>query len=282
MADYVMTLEDAAFYLICSSMDMGDSLRDEAEYLADKAGIAYDTNLDTDEEILKSALDKLVAMRSSELCEYLKYYFTDEFSVDNIFDDIVRSKGHLYDSDTYLAVKTIYADIGGIPGGHVIQDAIQTNILEPLGTYNIDAARVGSQIGHLYWQYVTAPEFGGVTNGGSVTGCREDDTSDGYVYQFYRSISNYYFRDNYPGKVIPWEVGFVCRFRESGREVIADIFNWAKLETYDEITVDIPAYSITISEFDDENIDTVSQEIGDWFNTHVNDAIEFGIAAYNP
>lgn len=274
-----MTLKEAILYIILSNQDMGDSLLDEAEYLADQAGIEYDNLLESDEEILDRALDKLIASRSSDICEYLKYYFTDEYIVEHIFDEIVHSRGHLFDSEMYIAVKTLYTDIGRFPGGHVIQLAIQNNILNPLGTYDIEAARVGSQIGHLYWRYVTRIEYGGVGNGGGAEGCSEND--DGYVYQFHKTISNYYFKDRFPGKVIPWEVGFVCRFRGAGRDVIADIFVFAKRETNDEVYADQPSYSITISDFDEMALDRAAHEIADWLNDNVEYAIEFGINAYN-
>lgn len=274
-----MSLKDAVIYIILSSLDMGDSLLDEAEYLADRAEIEYDNIIDTADDILNRALDQLISTRSAAICEYLKYYFTDEYVVDHIFDAVVRSPGHLFDSEMYTAIKTLYTDIGSFPGGRVIQLAIQDNILDPLGDYNIDASRVGSQIGHIYWRYVTRPEYGEVSNSGASTGHREN--IDGYVYQFSKDISSYYFKDDFPGQIIPWCVGFICRFREAERDVIADIFAFARRGPDDEVVESLPAYSITISEFDDTALDQASQIIADYFNDGVEYAIDFGITMYN-
>jgi len=279
MADSSMSLEDAIFYLISNSLDMGDSLRDEAEYLADQAGIEYDTTIDTDTDILNGALSKLVTTRSSALCEYLKYYFDDELYVEHIFDAIIGSWELTESSTIYVVVKIIYSDISAFPGGRVVQDAIQRNILDPLGTYDIDAAKVGKRIGHLYWMLVDRPEYGDVSNSASALGHL---VSDGiYSYQFSKDISSYYFQDRYPGQDCPWEVGFICKFRGEGRNVVADIFAYTKIDSQNIIIADEPSLSVIISDFDDASISAATRQIADWYNTHIEDAIDFGIQNYN-
>ena len=279
MANPEMSLEDAIFYLISNSMDMGDSLRDEAEYLAQTAGIEYDTTIETDSEILNKALTKLVSTRSSDLCEYLKHYFDDEYSVEQIFNAIVDSWELIEDSIIYMVVKIIYADIGAFPGGRVVQNAIQTNILDPLGAYDIDAAKVGKRIGRVYWMLVDRPEYGDVSNSADAVGHLVSDGT--YSYQFSKDISNYYFQDRFPGQDCPWDVGFICKFRGEGRNVIADIFAFTRIDSQNTIVSNSPVCSIVISDFDDASISTATRQIADWYNTHVDDAIDFGIQNYN-
>ena len=279
MPDSSMSLEDAVISLIFNSVDMGGSLQDDAEYLAQAAGINYDINIEPAEDVLTMALTKLVTTRSSELCEYLKNYFDDEYSIEQIFDAIISSWELTGSSEIYVAVKVIYADISMFPGGRIVQNAIQTNILDPLGAYDIDAAKVGKHIGNLYWMLIDRPEYGEVSNSGDTLGHYIFDKT--YSYQFSKDISSYYFHDRCPNTHCPWNVGFVCKFRGEGRNVVADIFAYVTLDSQNTIISDTPVYSVIISDFDEASISAATRQIADWYNTHVDDAIDFGLSNHN-
>lgn len=276
MIDRVKSLSDAIMYVITSSIDMGDSLWDEAEYLAQHAGISYGTYDDEDPaELLRKAITTLVRIKSSELTSYLKYYFTEPDMTGDIFDNIVSSWGLTYRSPMYIAIHDIYENIGNIPGGNVVRKAIQENVYTPLEDFAIDAAKVGKAIGELYWRYISAPAYGPISNGGSATG--HIIHYDEYTYEFSKEISNYYFRDRCSGPQCPRGVGFTCKFRESGPDVVADIYIIAVYSSNGEMISDTPAHSVVISSFKDSDITVAARQIADYFNDNVEEAIEFGI-----
>lgn len=279
MIDRAKSLSASIGYVILSNMSMGDSIWDEAEYLAQQAGISYGTYEDEDPiELCHRAINALVHMKSSELTSYLKYYFTEPEMVKDIFDYIVCSWGLTYRSPMYIAVHCIYENIGNIPGGNVVRKAIQENIYDPLEDFAIDAAKVGRAIGEVYWQHISAPEYGPASNSGSTTG--HVTQHDEYSYEFSKEISNYYFRDRCSGPQCPRGVGFTCKFRESGPDVIADIYIIAVYSSNGEMISDTPAYSVIISSFDFSDIIAAAKQIADYFNNNVEEAIEFGTRSY--
>jgi hypothetical protein len=275
MIDKVQMLADAIKYLILDTLSMGDSLWDEAEYLAQCAGIPYTDYLHEDtEDLLDRAIKALIQSHSSELPTYLNYYFTEPDTVDEIFEQIVSSLSPTSRSQLFIAIHDIYENIGSIPGGNVVRKSIQQNIYGPLGDYDTEAIKVGKAIGQIYWKYITASEYGVISNSGSTTGYVLHDSE--YAYEFSKEISDYYFRDRCITGNCPRGVGFVCRFRGSGADVIADIFTTAIFSRTEEVVSDAPVFSITISDFD-YSVDNAAQQIAEYFSDNVDEAINFGI-----
>ena len=251
MIDQIKELTDAIFYVMSSNMGMGDSLID-------------------------NAISELIRIKSSTLTEYLKYFFTEPDLIDEIFEDVVTSSMPAHRSLMFIAVHTIYEGIGGIPGGNVIKHAIQQNIYDPLGDFPVDAAKVGWAIGHIYWRYVTAPEYGPRSNGMMSVGHTVQGSK--YSYEFTKEISSYHYSDRSHARLLPRGVGYTCKFRESESSVIADIYAIAVYSNTSEVIANTPDYSVTISDFEDKDIEAASHEIADWLNGHVEDAIEFGLS----
>ena len=276
MIDQIKELTDAIFYVMSSNMGMGDSLIDEADYLAGAAGISYDLDEDDAKDTILNAISELIRIKSSTLTEYLKYFFTEPDLIDEIFEDVVTSSMPAHRSLMFIAVHTIYEGIGGIPGGNVIKHAIQQNIYDPLGDFPVDAAKVGWAIGHIYWRYVTAPEYGPRSNGMMSVGHTVQGSK--YSYEFTKEISSYHYSDRSHARLLPRGVGYTCKFRESESSVIADIYAIAVYSNTSEVIANTPDYSVTISDFEDKDIEAASHEIADWLNGHVEDAIEFGLS----
>lgn len=266
-----------------STLDMGDSVDDLVEGLAFNADIELPEDYDED-DMLNSVLTQLVSQRSATIPDALSYTFT-EFA-DMLLEDISIHKPSGKDSKLYKAIKVIYDRMGEFPNGDAVKSAIEDNIFSS-DLVKDDVAEIGYAIGNLYWRYIKSKEYGVRSNTASAVGvsigCR-DAIGGKYKFAFMQDISSYYYKDLYMNnKGMPSDTGYMLKFYKDGQAVCADVFNLYQISsgTSGVVTWDIGNQvldTFTFTEFDDASIDNAAHEIADWYDSHVQDAID---AAYN-
>lgn len=274
-------LVSALVKVTLSTLDMGTDVGEVVESYAMLDGIELPEEYD-DYEMLESILTQLVAQRSEDIPETLMYTFGEIEFVDMLLEEISTSKPSGKNSKLYKAIKTIYDCIGEFPGGDAVKVAIEDNI------FNSDLAQdnvgeVGYAIGNLYWKYITSEEYGVRSNTASAigvsNGCR-DAIGGKYKFAFMQDISNYYYKDLYMNnKGMPSATGYMLKFYKSGSAVCADVFNLYQVPsgTSGVVTWDIGNQvldTFTFTEFDDAGIDNAAHEVADWYDSHVQDAID--------
>ena len=270
-------LVNAIIYLIQTCIDMGDDIEETASFLAEEAGMDYDELEDDVDATLSEALDILINNRYAALPEFLNYYFTEDYLLDFILDDLVS------DDKMINNLQVIYNALGNFPGGNQVKANMKTNVFDFIDTYALDAAKVGYEIGHEYWRYITNPVYGVRTN--SVFAVGHMITEGKYVYSFAQDISSYYYRDAYLDvSHLPSSVGYEFRFREDDDVVVVDIYPFATdLEPTNSRSVtytyaDKPIDYIVISDFSADSISTTSQTIAQWLDEYAMDAIDYWVA----
>ena len=224
----------------------------------------------------------MVAERSDVIPETLMYTFDEIEFVDMLLEEISTSKPSGKTSKLYKAIKTIYDHIGEFPGGAAVKVAIENNIFNS-DLVQDNVGEVGYAIGNLYWRYITSEEYGVRSNFASAigvsNGCR-DAIGGKYKFAFMQDISNYYYEDLYmSNKGMPSATGYMLKFYKSGQAVCADVFNLYQVPsgTSGVSTWDIGNQvldTFTFTEFDDAGIDNAAHEVADWYDSHVQDAID--------
>lgn len=278
-------LVSALITVTLATLDMGTYIDDVVESYAHLGNIELPEEYDED-EMLKSVLTQLVATRSSVIPDTLMYTFDEIEFVDTLLEDISIRKPSGKNSKLYKAIKTIYDRIGEFPGGDAVKVAIENNIFNS-DLVQDNVGEVGYAIGNLYWRYITSEEYGVRSNTASAVGvsngCR-DAIGGKYKFAFMQDISNYYYEDLYMNnKGMPSATGYMLKFYKSGQAVCADVFNLYQVPsgTSGVTTWDIGNQildTFTFTEFDDAGIDDAAHRVADWYDTHVQDAID---AAYN-
>lgn len=270
--------------VINSTLDMGDWLEDVVEGYADLGGIDLPEEYDAD-EMLKSVLTELVNERSAAIPDSIVYNFTD-YS-DMMLEEISTRKPSGKNSKLYKAIETIYSQIGEFPGGDKVKKAIETTIFSsPL--IEGDAAEIGYAIGCIYWRYITSPEYGTRSNTASAVGvsigCRDAAVLNGkYKYAFAQDISNYYYRDlRSQNPNMPSGTGYMVKFYNDGSDVYGDFFNLYTVpsSTKGVVTWDIGTtvlHTIKVAGSDDAAIESAAREIAEWYDAHVEDAINAAV-----
>ena len=274
-------LVSALAYVIRSTMDMGDYLVDIVEGLADLGGIELPDDYNTD-RMFKSVLNQLVDQKSVAIPDSIIYDFTEYPEM--MLEEISTSSPSGKKSKLYKAINTIYNEIGAFPGGDSVKKAIEENIFNS-ALVEGNAAEIGYAIGHIYWKYITRPEYGNRSNTASAVGvsvgARDDKVINGkYKYAFVQDISSYFYSDlrkKNPG--MPSDTGYMVKFYNEGADVYADFFNMYAVPSSvrSVLTWDVGKKvlnTIKINGTDESAIESASREIADWFNTHVEDAIE--------
>jgi hypothetical protein len=273
-------LVSAIIKVIWSCFGMGDSYSDIVEGLADLGNIDLPEDDYDEDKMLKSILNQLVAQRSSAIPEFIIYNFTEY--PDMLLEEISTDSPSGKDSKLYKAIKTIYNRIGEFPGGDAVKSAIKENI------FNSDlimgnAAEIGYAIGSVYWKYIKSKEYGVRSNTacaiGVSMGCR-DAIGGKYKYAFMQDISSYFYSDlRKQNPQMPSDTGYMLKFYNDRQAVCADVFNLYTVpsSTSGVVTWDIGnniIHTFTFTEFDDAGIDTAAHEIADWYDSHVQDAID--------
>lgn len=282
---YDSRLVSALVQVTWSTLDMGSSLGDVVEAYASLGNIELPDEYNAD-KMLKSVLTQLVAQRSSVIPETLMYTFDEDEFVDMLLEEISTSKPSGKNSKLYKAIRTIYNCIGDFPGGNVVKAAIENNIFSS-DLVKDNAGEVGYAIGHIYWEYIKRKEYGIRSNTASAVGvsngCRAA-IGGKYKFAFMQDISSYYYMDLLMNnKGMPYDTGYMLKFYKDGQAVCADVFNLYTVpsSTKGVVTWDIGdqvLYTFTFTEFDDAGIDAAAHEVADWYDAHVQDAID---AAYN-
>lgn len=278
-------LVDAIVKVTLSTLDMGTYVEDIVEAYAQLGNIELPEDYDAD-EMLNSVLTQLVAQRSEVIPETLIYTFDEIEFVDMLLEEISTSKPSGKASKLYKAIQTIYNRIGEFPGGDTVKTAIENNIFNS-DLVQDNAGEVGYAIGNLYWEYIKSKEYG-VRSGtasaiGVSNGCRAA-IGGKYKFAFMQDISSYYYKDLYMNNTnMPSATGYMVKFYKEGQAVCADVFNLYQVPsgTSGVVTWDISDQvldTFTITDFDDVGIDNSAHEIADWYDSHVQDAID---AAYN-
>lgn len=269
-------LVNAILYLIQTCRSLGDDIEETASFLAEEAGMDYDELEDDVDATLAEALDILINDRSDVLPEFLNYYFTEDYLLDFILDDIV-SKDKMINN-----LQVIYNALGNFPGGNQVKANMKTNVFDFVDTYALDAAKVGYEIGQEYWRYITNPVYGVRTNSAFAVGHMV--TEGKYAYSFGQDISSYYYRDAYLDvQHLPSFVGYEFRFREDGDDVVVDIYPFAtNLEPTNSYGTtytyaDKPVDYIVISDFSAESLSATAQTIAQWLDEYAMDAISYWI-----
>ena len=269
-------LVNAIFYLIQTCRSLEDDIEETASFLAEEARIDYDEFEDDVDATISEALDILINDRAAVLPEFLNYYFTEDYLLDFIIEDLAAN------DQMENNLQIIYNALGNFPGGNQVKSNIKTNVFDFIDTYALDAAKVGYEIGHEYWKYITNPVYGVRTNDVFAVGHMITDGK--YVYSFGQDISNYYYRDAYLDvQHLPQFVGYEFRFREDGDDVVVDIYPFAiNLEptnshgtTY--TYADKPIDYIVISDFSADAISTTAQTIAQWLDEYAMDAISYWV-----
>lgn len=134
--DFSSALVEALSYLWEFDIDMGDSIGDVAEDVAQAAGISYDRYADWGEEgymdpedVIESGMEILVNSRNSYITKGLYYLFTEADLIEAIFDDLESS----YYRRMLDALEVVYHQIKDFPRGPEIKDLLVENILIPAG-----------------------------------------------------------------------------------------------------------------------------------------------------
>ena len=282
-------LVSALIDIMYSTMGMGDSVSDLIEGIAYSddidAGEFYDPYEDYDaDEVFRSMLSALVAKHSADIPDLIQYYFT-EYD-DTLLEEISTGSPSGKQSDLYKEIELIYDRMGEFPGGDVVKSAIEENIFNS-NLIEDDAAELGYAIGHTYWQYIKSKEYGVRSNTASAVGvsigCR-DAIGGKYKYAFAQDISSYYYKDTYMShKGMPSFTGYMLKFYKDGSALCADVFNLfcvssktvpnlAEWDIYDDVI-----YTFTFTDLDADGIDRASREIADWYDAHVQDAIDAAV-----
>lgn len=270
--------------VIHSTLDMGDYLEDTVEAYADLGGIELPEDYDPD-EMLNTVLTELVNKRSAAIPDSIVYNFT-EFS-DMLLEEISTSRPSGKQSKLYKAIATIYSQIGEFPGGDKVKKAIEDTIFNsPL--IEGDAAEIGYAIGSIYWKYITSPKYGVRSNTASAVGvsigCRDAEVINGkYKYAFAQEISSYYYRDlRGANPDMPSGTGYMVKFYNDGSDVYGDFFNLYTVSssTKGVVTWDIGTtvlHTIKVAGSDDATIEAAAKEIAEWYDSHVDEAIEAAV-----
>lgn len=277
-------LVSALDYLLRCTIDWDNDLEDIVNGLAFAADIELPDEYDED-RMLKTVLKQLVDQRSNTIPEYIIYPFTEY--PETLLEEISTSSPSGKKSKLYKVISVIYSQIGEFPGGDAVKKAIEDNIFSS-SLIEGNAAEIGYAIGHIYWEYITQPEYGVRSNFASAVGvsngCRDDKVVNGkYKYGFVQEISSYYYEDlrkNNPG--MPMDTGYVVKFYNEGADVYADIFNvytvHSKVEGVAEWDIGTTVLdTIKINGTDEAAIESAAREIADWYNTHVDAAIESAV-----
>lgn len=270
-------LVNAIMYLMWATYDMGDTGDENAEYLADAAGLNYDEDDADLDDVAEKALEMLVSRKSGVIPEFLHYYFTEDIFLEYILDDLVAYTGM---EDT---LNIIYDSIGNFPGGGKVKSELQKNVFDVLDQYSVEVAKVGYDIGHTYWNYVTNPVYGVKTNSAYTVGARMDDSK--YVYRFGKDISSYYYQDAYmDAENLPLAVGYEFRVRSDRGVVFLDIFPFARMSQTSGKSFSAtykyaykPIDTISVVDFTDQGIEDASREVAAWLDDHAEDAIEYWV-----
>lgn len=270
--------------VIHSTLDMGDYLEDVVEGYADLGGIELPEDYDPD-EMLNTVLTELVNKRSAAIPDSIVYNFTEFPGM--LLDEISTSRPGGKQSKLYKAIETIYSQIGEFPGGDKVRKAIEDTIFNsPL--IEGDAAEIGYAIGSIYWKYITSPEYGVRSNTASAVGvsngCRDPETINGkYKFAFEQDISSYYYKDLYMNTPdMPSATGYMVKFYNDGTDVYGDFFNLYTVpsSTKGVVTWDIGTtvlHTIKVAGSDDAAIESAAREIAEWYDSHVDEAIEAAV-----
>ena len=295
--DFSAALIDSLKYLYTFNLDMGDSYSDVVEWLAQDAGLDFNTlyygdeydeddeeyygedNLPESEtkdldEIMDDALMILTSKHSKEITDTLIALFTEENLVEDILDDFAHGSEML---DALIAVDSF---IGSWPNGDKVLDALHNNVLSYIDTISIKAIKLGYLIGHLYYRYIDSPLLSR-NNGGLVEGCRVDE--DGYVYAIYQYVTDYVIKENYPNlknaKKLPFEIGIACKFGEFDSELVADFYVYIeKRINTPMIFADEPIDSLVITDTSDKGITKAAKKIAAIMSARIEEAIDIGLS----
>lgn len=270
--------------VIHSTLDMGDYLEDVVEGYADMGGIELPEDYDPD-EMLNTVLTELVNKRSAAIPDSIVYNFTEFPGM--LLDEISTSRPSGKQSKLYKAIETIYSQIGEFPGGDKVKKAIEDTIFNS-SLIEGDAAEIGYAIGRIYWKYITSPEYGVRSNTASAVGvsngCRDPETINGkYKFAFEQDISSYYYKDLYRNTPdMPSATGYMVKFYNEGSDVCGDFFNLYTVpsSTKGVVTWDIGTtvlHTIKVAGSDDAAIESAAKEIAEWYDSHVDEAIEAAV-----
>lgn len=270
--------------VIHSTLDMGDYLEDVVEGYADMGGIELPEDYDPD-EMLNTVLTELVNKRSAAIPDSVVYNFTEFPGM--LLDEISTSRPSGKQSKLYKAIETIYSQIGEFPGGDKVKKAIEDTIFNS-SLIEGDAAEIGYAIGRIYWKYITSPEYGVRSNTASAVGvsngCRDPETINGkYKFAFEQDISSYYYKDLYRNTPdMPSATGYMVKFYNEGSDVCGDFFNLYTVpsSTKGVVTWDIGTtvlHTIKVAGSDDAAIESAAKEIAEWYDSHVDEAIEAAV-----
>lgn len=276
------SLANALYSVIQSTLGMGESIDDIADYLAELANYEYDYDDTSMEDVCVAALTLLVKSKSSALVDFIDEYFTDDILVNMILTQCQ------HDSKLVKSIKLVYSVMQSFPNRDELCTHIKTNVLNQL---NIDGwgvvdllsvVDIGSAIAHTYWKYVSAEEYGKQSADKFTIG---DAHSDGvYVYSFVKQISPEFTRDasldstSYIFSNV-W-VSFKVRPDATSAAVIdACIGGHASLDQYPEFSEVIKSWKVANS--DKQTIDSVARDIASWLDTNVSSIINQGIALYS-
>lgn len=272
-------LVDALCVVIYSTLDMGDYLEDVVGTYAQLGGIELPDDYDADVMLIK-VLTELVNQHSEIIPEGIIYNFT-EYS-DMLLDEIAMSRPSGKQSNLYKSINTIYSQIGKFPGGDSVKRAIEENIFSSPLVEGV-AAEIGYAIGQIYWRYINRPEYGVRSNNASAigvsNGCRSPKAINGkYKFAFMQDISSYYYEDLMVQNHMPPFTGYMVKFYDDGSDVYADFFNlFVVSSTGGVANWDIGTtvlHTIKINGSDDAAIESAAHEIADWYDDHVDEAID--------
>ena len=284
-------LVDSLEYLYTFNLDMGDSLEDVVEWVADEAGLNfnalyygdddYDEFEDDEysenhrwvetkdlEDIFDEALMILTSEHSSHITDTLLTLFTEPDLVDEVLDDMARSV------EMRDAIDAVYSLIEEWPNGEQVKDAIANNIFAYLDMHSLKAAEVGSQIGNQYYKYFNSPYLERFCNA-RVSGERIEDPK--YSYEFACSIT--YASIRALGDIandIEY-VGFACKFYELDSKVLVDFYVCTERYSGDTLYSKLPVYTMEITSFNKSGITQASKQIAQWISDNIETAVNEGL-----
>lgn len=130
--DFISNIVDALVYLWTFNLDMGDSIRDIAEWTAQDAGIFYDAYLDEDEEgyqepmdVISDSLQAMADKHSNKITDTLIYLFTEPNLVEQVLDELDGK----YAQEMVDALYAVYRYIELFPDGKKVKKALCDNVL---------------------------------------------------------------------------------------------------------------------------------------------------------
>lgn len=284
--DFSSYLVEALIYLWTFNLGMGDSYDDVVRWVADDAGLDFDalhygdygdnddeyeddfnlpaTFVETKslDEIMQEGMEILTSEHSKVITDNLLALFTEDYLIEEILDDIQRSP------EMTEALNAVYSLIGEWSDGDKVKQALQDNILSYADVHFTKAGEVGYRIGHMYYHYLRPSANVGTGNDAWAVGHRVTVPDSVYEYVFHASIRN-----------IPYRIGYECAFGTFDSTVVADIYVYNDSNHGDNyIRSEDPIYSMDITDFSTNGIDSAARKIADFMSNNRDVTIEIGIS----